>query len=148
LPCVSDPGRAIVALARKRGVPVTALPGPSALVTALAGSGLPADSFVFLGFLPRSSARQRKLLSCAAALGRTIAIFESPFRVLELLARAEEVLGPEAQACIARELTKLHEEWLTGTIREVRQALSGRDKLLGEFVVMLHPRSEPADAAD
>lgn len=148
LPGISDPGRRVVAMARKNGVPITALPGPSAVVTALAGSGLPADSFIFLGFLPRSAGKQKKSLKAAAELGRTIVIYESPFRVVELLTSVEEAVGPKAQACVARELTKLHEEWLTGTVAEVRAILSAREKLLGEFVVMIHPDVEPAYASE
>lgn len=143
LPCVSDPGRRIVALARKAGLPVTALPGPSAVTAAVAGSGLPADSFVFLGFLPRSAGRQERLLREAAGLGRTLVIYESPFRVLDLLSAAERALGPSAQTCVAREISKLHEEWLSGALSEVRSALAKRPELLGEFVVMLHPEPEP-----
>lgn len=148
LPGVSDPGRRVVALARKKGLPITALPGPCAVVTALAGSGLPADSFVFLGFLPRSAGKQKKILLAAAALRRTIALYESPFRVVELLSTAEDALGPKAQACVVRELTKIHEEWVSGTIAEVRAALSARDKLLGEFVVLIHPDEEPTDVSE
>jgi 16S rRNA (cytidine1402-2'-O)-methyltransferase len=147
LPGVSDPGRRIVAMARKENLPVTALPGPCAVVTALAGSGLPADSFVFLGFLPRSAGKQKKVLEAAAALRRTIVIYESPFRVVELLETAEAALGPKAQACVARELSKVHEEYVSGTLGDVRKNLSARDKLLGEFVVMLHPDEEPDHAA-
>lgn len=143
LPGISDPGRRIVALARQGGIGVTALPGPSAVTTALAGSGLPADSFVFLGFLPRSPGKQRRSLREAAALGRTVVIYESPFRVVKLLELAQDVLGPTAQACIAREISKIHEEWLNGSISEVREELSKRAKLLGEFVVILHPREAP-----
>jgi 16S rRNA (cytidine1402-2'-O)-methyltransferase len=146
LPGVSDPGRRIVAMARKENLPVTALPGPCAVVTALAGSGLPADSFIFLGFLPRSGGKQKKILEAAAALRRTIVIYESPFRVLELLETAEAALGPKAQACVARELSKIHEEYVAGTLEEVRKNLSARDKILGEFVVMLHPDEEPEHA--
>jgi len=148
LPGISDPGRRVVALARKEGVAVTALPGPSAVTTALAGSGLPADSFVFLGFLPRSAGRQKKALEAAAALRKTLVVYESPFRVVELLKNAEEVLGPKAQACVARELSKIHEEWLSGTLADVRATLEAREKLLGEFVVMIHPDEEPSYAAD
>ncbi|MBI3553828.1 MAG: 16S rRNA (cytidine(1402)-2'-O)-methyltransferase [Elusimicrobia bacterium] len=146
LPGVSDPGRRVVAMARKEGLPVSALPGPCAAVTALAGSGLPADSFVFLGFLPRSAGRQKKILEEAAVLRRTIAIYESPFRVVELLENAQAVLGAKAQACVARELSKMHEEWLSGTLDSVRERLAAREELLGEFVVMLHPDEEPAHA--
>jgi 16S rRNA (cytidine1402-2'-O)-methyltransferase len=147
LPGVSDPGRRIVAMARKAHLPVTALPGPCAVVTALAGSGLPSDSFIFLGFLPRSAGRQRKVIAEAASLHRTIVMYESPFRVVELLENAEAVVGAKAQACVARELSKLHEEWLSGTLSEVRAQLSSREKQLGEFVVMIHPDEEPTDAA-
>jgi len=143
LPCISDPGRRLVALARRAGIPVTVLPGPSAAVAAVAGSGLPGDSFVFLGFLPRSDGKKRKVIQETAGLGRTIAIYESPFRVAALLALAEDVLGPHAQACVVREISKLHEEWLRGNLAEVRAELSSRTELLGEFVVVLHPEEAP-----
>jgi len=145
LPGVSDPGRRIVALARKERVPVTALPGGSAVTTALAGSGLPADSFVFLGFLPRSAGKQKKLLAEAGKLEKTLAIYESPYRVVALLETAEEVFGPGAQACVAREISKMHEEWLRGTLGELRAELSGRKEILGEFVVMIHPSADPQE---
>lgn len=141
LPGVSDPGRRAVYEARRLGLAVTALPGGSAVTTALAGSGLPADSFVFLGFLPRSAGRQKKALEAAAALEKTIVVYESPFRVVDLLETAEQALGAGAQCCIARELSKLHEEWLWGTLSEVRGRLAVRAEQLGEFVVMLHPKS-------
>jgi len=140
LPCISDPGRGLVALARSRGVPVTVLPGPSAAVAAVAGSGLPGDSFVFLGFLPRSDGKQRKVLTEAAALGRTLVLYESPYRVLDLLAQAALALGDQAQACVVRELSKLHEEWLHGSVASVRAELARRPEILGEFVVVLHPQ--------
>jgi 16S rRNA (cytidine1402-2'-O)-methyltransferase len=139
LPGISDPGWKIVAAARKENIPVTALPGGAAVTTALAGSGLPADSFVFLGFLPRSAGKQKKVLLAAAALGRTIAIYESPFRVVDLLNTAASVLGGESQACVVRELSKLHEEWLRGDLKSVHDNLAARKELLGEFVVMILP---------
>jgi len=143
LPCISDPGRRLVALASRSGVPVTVLPGPSAAAAAVAGSGLPGDSFVFLGFLPRAPGKQRRILQETAPLRRTMVVYESPFRVVGLLGLAEEVLGPKAQACVVRELSKLHEEWLRGSLAEVRAALAGRPELLGEFVVVLHPQEAP-----
>lgn len=139
LPCVSDPGRRVVAQARQENLPVTALPGPSAVVTAAAGSGLPADSFVFLGFLPRAPGKRKRLLTEAAGLGRTLVVYESPFRVLELLEEAAQALGERTRACVARELSKIHEEWLSGTIAEVRESLLSKKEMLGEFVVMFHP---------
>ena len=143
LPGVSDPGRRVVALAHEEGLAVTALPGPSAVVTALAGSGLPADSFVFLGFLPRSASKQVRELKEAAALERTIVAYESPFRLLELLENAEAALGPKAQCCVARELSKMHEEWLTGTIFDVRAKLAARGEIKGECVALFHPKEKP-----
>ncbi|MCX5797181.1 MAG: 16S rRNA (cytidine(1402)-2'-O)-methyltransferase [Elusimicrobia bacterium] len=146
LPCISDPGRRLVALASRNGIAVTVLPGPSAAVAAVAGSGLPGDSFVFLGFLPRAPGKKRKILQETAALGRTLVLYESPYRVVELLLLAEETLGAKAQACVVRELSKLHEEWLRGTLGEVRARLAARAGLLGEFVVVLHPEEAPEHA--
>ncbi|MEK7656597.1 MAG: 16S rRNA (cytidine(1402)-2'-O)-methyltransferase [Elusimicrobiota bacterium] len=142
-PALSDPGLKLVSRARRKGVPVCALPGPFAAATAVSASGLPGDSFIFLGFLPRSPSRRRKVLAEAAALRKTLVAYESPFRVLDLLAAAEETLGPSAQAALARELTKVHEEWLTGTVSSVRAALASREKILGECVLVLHPDPAP-----
>lgn len=145
-PGVSDPGRRAVAAARREGLPVTALAGAAAVTTAVAGSGLPGDSFVFLGFLPRTASKRRRALEEAKALDRTIAVYESPFRVLELLEDAEAALGPQAQCVAARELTKVHEEWLRGSVASVKAALKSRPEILGEFVVLFHPQPEPPHA--
>ena len=146
LPCISDPGRRLVSWASRQGTPVTVLPGPSAAAAAVAGSGLPGDSYVFLGFLPRGQGKQKNILQETAVLCRTMVIYESPYRVVELLATAEEVLGPKTQACVARELSKIHEEWLRGTLAEVRATLGQRAQILGEFVVVLHPEEAPEHA--
>ncbi len=138
-PCVSDPGSRVVERARREGLAVTALPGASALTAAVAGSGLSADSFVFMGFLPRRSGPRRRALREAAALGKTLIIYESPYRVLQLLDEAGEVLGESAQAAAVRELSKIHEEWFWGGLAEVRRTLSARESLLGEFVVLMRP---------
>ena len=143
-PCVSDPGRRAVAAARREGLPVTSLPGPSAVAAAVAGSGLPGDSFVFLGFLPRTESKRRRALEEAKALGRTIVVYESPFRVLQLLDDAEAALGGRAQTVLVRELSKVHEEWLRGDPAQVRADLAGRPEILGEFVCLFHPDPEPA----
>jgi 16S rRNA (cytidine1402-2'-O)-methyltransferase len=145
-PGLSDPGRRAVAAARREGLPVTALAGPSAVAAAVAGSGLPGDSFVFLGFLPRTASKRRRILQEAASLGRTIVVYESPFRVVELLEDAEAALGPQAQAVACRELTKIHEEWLRGSVAAVKANLAARAEILGEFVVLFHPEPEPAHA--
>ena len=145
-PGLSDPGRRAVAAARREGLPVTALAGPSAVAAAVAGSGLPGDSFVFLGFLPRTASKRRRILDEAKALGRTIVVYESPFRVVELLEDAEAALGPRAQAVVARELSKVHEEWLRGDVEAVRKNLAARAEILGEFVILFHPDPESAHA--
>lgn len=145
-PGLSDPGRRAVAAARREGLPVTALAGPSAVAAAVAGSGLPGDSFVFLGFLPRTASKRRRILQEAASLGRTIVVYESPFRVVELLEDAEAALGPDAQAVASRELTKIHEEWIRGSVAAVKANLAARAEILGEFVVLFHPEPEPAHA--
>jgi 16S rRNA (cytidine1402-2'-O)-methyltransferase len=145
-PGLSDPGRRAVAAARREGLPVTALAGPSAVAAAVAGSGLPGDSFVFLGFLPRTASKRRRILEEAKALERTIVVYESPFRVVELFEDAEAALGPQAQAVACRELTKMHEEWIRGSVEAVKKDLASRAEILGEFVVLFHPEPEPAHA--
>ncbi len=145
-PGLSDPGRRAVAAARREGLPITTLAGPSAVAAAVAGSGLPGDSFVFLGFLPRTSGKRRRILEEAKTLGRTIVVYESPFRVLELFDDAEAALGPKAQSVAARELTKVHEEWIRGDVASVKANLTARAEILGEFVVLFHPEPEPAHA--
>ena len=154
-PVISDPGARLVAAARREGIPVTSLPGPSAVAAAVAGSGLPGDSFVFLGFLPRAPGKRSKLIAEAAALGRTVALYESPFRVVDLLETVVQTLGPETQVALARELSKLHEEWLFGSAAQLLEQLRSRKEILGEFVVMIgpvrqghgqHHDSEPAEA--
>lgn len=138
-PVISDPGLRLVSRAREEGMPVVSLPGPSAIAAAVAGSGFPGDSFVFLGFLPRSDAKRRRALEAAAGLGRTLAIYESPHRILDLLDLAGEVLGPGTRAAVVRELSKVYEEWLTGTLKETADKLRSREKILGEFVVVIAP---------
>jgi 16S rRNA (cytidine1402-2'-O)-methyltransferase len=146
LPGVSDPGRKAVAAARKKGFSVTALPGPCAVVTAVAGSGLPGDSFIFLGFLPRTPSKRRKALEASKILGRTVVIYESPFRVLELLEDVIMAVGTSAQVVAVREISKLHEEYIRGTAVSVRDNLAARKEILGEFVLVLHPDPEPPHA--
>ncbi len=146
LPGVSDPGRKAVAAARRENLAVTALPGPCAVATAVAGSGLPGDSFVFLGFLPRTASKRRKALEAAKLLERTIAIYESPFRVVELLEDVVAAVGENAQVVAVRELSKIHEEWIRGTAAAVLKNLVARPEILGEFVVVLHPDPEPSHA--
>ena len=118
-PTVSDPGTALVAAARARGIPVVTIPGPTAVAAALAVSGLNADRYVFLGFLPRKGADRRRLLETVARSEWTVALFEAPNRVAELLADLAEACGTDRAAAVARELTKVFEETRSGTLVEL-----------------------------
>jgi len=138
-PVISDPGLRLVQHALAHGIKVCAIPGACAVSTAVAGSGLPGDSFVFLGFLPRSPGRRTRALDEAAALARTVVVYESPHRVIALLKTIEDTLGPATQTVVCRELSKIHEEWIRGTATHVREALEARKELLGEYVVLFHP---------
>ena len=145
-PGISDPGRKVVAAARREGLPVDSLPGPSAVTTAVAGSGLPGDSFVFLGFLPRTASKRRKALEAVKELDKTVVVYESPFRVVEFLDDVVAAYGENSQCVAVRELTKVHEEWVRGTAAAVRADFAARPEILGEFVILLHPSTEPAHA--
>lgn len=119
MPGLSDPGYELIQTAIERGHAVVAVPGPSAPVTALVVSGLPTDSFLFLGYLPRRRGSRRELLSEVARERHTLVLFESPHRLRESLADVEELLGDRPLA-IARELTKVHEEVWRGTVSQAR----------------------------
>lgn len=135
-PGISDPGFRLVRACRKAGLPVIPIPGPSAVLTALSVSGLPTDSFRFLGFLPpRKAARLRHFTTLREA-SETLVFFESTHRIDKFLADAESVFGPGRCICIARELTKQHETILTGSIAEVRAAFAPLSSK-GEFVVLI-----------
>ena len=147
-PCISDPGRKLVALARAGGLAVETLPGPSAVITAAAGSGLPADSFVFLGFLPRSRGRIVKSLTKAFELEKTVILYESPFRIRKFMALVVEVFGPGTETVIARELTKVYEEWISGTALETLHKLEAVKEVKGEIVVLLRPPAAREEAPE
>lgn len=142
-PGVSDPGTALVQAALEAGVPVISLPGPCAAITALVASGLPTDRFFFIGFLPRRAARAKRLLAQAAAAECTVVIYESPFRTLETLQWIEAVAGPEAPVVVARELTKIHEEFVRGSARDVVAQMKDRT-LKGEVTILFHAKDEEA----
>ncbi len=137
-PGLSDPGGRLVALAVERGLTVVPIPGPSALLAALAASGLPWDRFTFLGFLPRRPGRFRRELE-SAGKERTVVFYESPHRVLAGLEAAREVFG-DVPAVVARELTKIHEEFIRGRLSEVHAALQARKEILGEITVVVAPQ--------
>ncbi|HIC92787.1 MAG TPA: 16S rRNA (cytidine(1402)-2'-O)-methyltransferase [Anaerolineae bacterium] len=140
MPGLSDPGYELIRAAIERGIPVVPIPGPSALVAALVVSGLPTDSFVHLGFLPRRREERRRLLESVAREGRTLVAFEAPHRLLASLADLKEVLG-DRRIAIARELTKVHEEVWRGTIG---QALARFEEAppRGEFTLVIEGAKE------
>ncbi len=137
-PLLSDPGFLLVREAAARGVEVRAVPGPSAVLAALAVSGLPPYPFSFAGFAPRKAGKRRKFLENLGALGHTCVMFESPHRLLATLGALDEVLG-ERPLAVCRELTKLHEEVLRGRAGELAAILGERAALKGEFVIVLGP---------
>jgi 16S rRNA (cytidine1402-2'-O)-methyltransferase len=141
-PLVSDPGYALVAQCRKAGILVIPIPGPSAALAALTGSGLPADSFFFSGFLPARGSLRRRRLEELAAIPATLILFEAPHRLLAALEDMAQILGAR-RASIARELTKVHEEFLHGTLPELLDLLRARPKIQGEITLVIE-RGEPA----
>jgi 16S rRNA (cytidine1402-2'-O)-methyltransferase len=135
MPTVSDPGFVLVRAAVDAGVRVTVIPGPSAVVTALALSGLPTDRFTFEGFLPRKSSDRRTAFAALEREPRTMVFFESPHRIAESLADARDTLGADRQGAVCRELTKMFEEVKRGTLAELAEW--ARDEVRGEIVVVV-----------
>ena len=135
-PLIADPGYRLVAQAGNRGIVVSPVPGPSALVAALSASGLPTDSFSFHGFLPAKKGQRRKLLEQYRTYQGTLVFYEAPHRILATLEDIGEILGPRP-IVLARELTKIHEEFLRGTAGELRSALEKRPSVKGELTVMI-----------
>ena len=146
MPGISDPGSWLTAEAIAAGVAVIPIPGANAALSALVASGLPTDEFHFIGFLPeKAGARRTRLEALAAEIqknqsARTLIFYEAPHRILETLADLESVFGPALRVVIARELTKIHEEFLRGTVAEARQELAGRDRIRGEIVLLVDAR--------
>lgn len=136
MPGVSDPGSRLTVACRQAGLPVTAVPGPTAVATALALSGFGGHGFVFTGFLPRKAGARRRLLEQCADLPVPVIIYESPYRVHRLLDEIATVFGADRLVFIGRELTKKFEELLSGSARELCERLSGR-VIKGECVVVI-----------
>ena len=143
MPVINDPGYRLVAACVAEGLPVSCLPGPSAVTTALAVSALPADRFCFEGFPPRKQSARRTWLAVLAAEERTAVFFESPRRLAACLHDAVEALGPDRRAVVCRELTKTHEEVVRGTLAELAEWAS--DGVLGEITVVLAGAQPQAD---
>jgi len=145
MPAISDPGYALVKAAIDEGIPVVPIPGPSAPIAALAASGLPTDQFLYLGFLPRRTSERRKLLRSVAGEPRTLVVFESPHRLVNSLEDVLSELG-DRRVAVARELTKIHEEFVRGTARDVLGRLK-ESPPRGEVTLVIEGRIEerPAD---
>jgi 16S rRNA (cytidine1402-2'-O)-methyltransferase len=149
-PLVSDPGYRLVRAAIEAGVTVTSIPGPSAVTTALAASGLPPHPFRFIGFLPRTAAQRRATLEAVAQDEATLVAFEAPRRLADALGDALDLLG-DRPACLARNLTKPHERYQRGTLSELRAQLVEEGEVRGECTLVVggaEGRPGPSEAAE
>ena len=136
MPGISDPGYRVIKLAIERGVPVVPIPGASAVVVALAASGLPTDSFQFLGFLPAKSGQRRTILEMLRNAEHTTIVYEAPHRIVETMEDIVELLGAERPVVLARELTKLHEEFIRGGAGEVLRRIQ-EHAMKGEMTLLI-----------
>ena len=146
-PGVSDPGTDLVAAAREAGFPVVPIPGPSAVATALSAAGIPADRYLFLGFIPRKGTERTRLLARAAAEEWSVVLFEAPSRLVTLLNDLAAVAGHDRRAVVARELTKLHEELRAGTLAELADYYSETPPR-GELTIVVAGTGAPAAPPD
>jgi 16S rRNA (cytidine1402-2'-O)-methyltransferase len=137
MPGISDPGYRLITLAIRHHIPVVPVPGASAFLAALVASGLPADSFRFSGFLPAKGGERRAALEALKNSPRTQVFYEAPHRILEALADIAEILGETRDVVIARELTKLHEEFLRGRAGDVLRTLKAREAIKGEITLLI-----------
>lgn len=148
MPGISDPGFRLISLAIRHRVPVVPIPGASAFLAALVASGLPTDSFRFSGFLPSKRGERRTLLESIRVSPRTQVFYEAPHRIVETLEDVVEILGAARHVVVAREVTKLHEEFLRGRADEILEALKSRGEVKGEITLLIAKADEGAgDAA-
>jgi 16S rRNA (cytidine1402-2'-O)-methyltransferase len=145
MPGISDPGYRLISLAIRHHLPVVPIPGASAFLAALVASGLPTDSFRFSGFLPAKRGERRAALEAIRASPRTQVFYEAPHRIIETLSNVCEVLGDTRHVVIAREVTKLHEEFLRGRAGEILEMLKARDAVKGEITLLIG-KAEEEDA--
>lgn len=146
MPGISDPGEYIVAAAVAAGVPVIPIPGASAVVSALAASGLNTTSFLFVGFPPSRTGERRSFFEKLRSERATLIFYEAPHRVVESLRDAAQVFGAQRRAVLAREITKIHEEFLRGTLQELQVICAGRQLLRGEMTLLL-AGADPSELA-
>ena len=142
MPGISDPGYRLITLAIRHRVPVVPIPGASAFLAALVASGMPTDSFRFSGFLPAKRGERRAALEAIRNSPRTQVFYEAPHRIVEALADVVEVLGEARHVVVAREVTKLHEEFLRGRAGEVLENLKARDAVKGEITLLIGKAEE------
>lgn len=147
-PLISDPGLRLVAGARAAGIPVIPIPGPSAVTAALCVSGLATDRFVYEGFLPRKASARRERLELLSTEPRTLVFFEAVHRIRATVADLCRHFGAEREATLARELTKLHEQVVSGRLADLDAALGDSIPLRGEFVIVVAGRDAEADTDD
>ncbi len=145
-PSISDPGFIIVREAIKQGIEVVAIPGPAAMIMALAVSGLPTDAFIFYGFLPQTSGKRRTILESLKERRETLIFYESPYKIHKLLDEVLDVIG-NRQAALCRELTKKFEEVTRGNIETIRQAIADK-KVKGEITLVVQGKVRKAPADD
>ncbi|MDZ4673396.1 MAG: 16S rRNA (cytidine(1402)-2'-O)-methyltransferase [Gemmatimonadota bacterium] len=146
-PLISDPGAELVAAVRTAGIRVVPIPGPSAVAAVLSAAGLPADRYLFIGFVPRKGTERRRLLARAAAEEWTTVFFEAPSRLLALLSDLAGEAGRDREAVVAREVTKLHEEFRAGSLEELL-AHFGDGEVKGEITVVLRGTGQPPEPPD
>lgn len=145
-PLVSDPGFELIRACTQSGIRVIPIPGPCAAVAGLSVSGLATDSFLFVGFLPRKTGQRRERIESLAGESMTLVFYESPRRILHLLAEMVEILG-DRPGMVAREITKIHEEYLRGNLSQIMASLGSRDSVKGEcslFVAGVDPAQTPS----
>ncbi len=138
-PGISDPGAVLIKKAIVENIQVVSIPGPSALIAALSISGLPAEEFLFIGFLPPKKSHRQKVLKDLSLEPRTLVFYEAPHRILEILTDMEKIF-PERKAGLAKEITKIHEEVLRGSISEILTRV-GKTKIAGEYIIVVEGRT-------
>jgi 16S rRNA (cytidine1402-2'-O)-methyltransferase len=145
MPAVSDPGQRLVTLAIENQVTVIPIPGASAFLSALVASGLGADNFQFHAFLPSKTGQRRQLIEKLKVSDRVHVFYEAPHRIVETLKDIAEILGPSRHVVVARELTKIHEEFLRGTAEEILEIAEARGEIKGEITLLIG-EAKPAEA--
>ncbi len=135
-PTIQDPGYRLVKAFRDNGFDVVPIPGASALIAAISASGMPTDRFVFLGFLPKGPIKKRKMLE-SFDMDATIILYESPNRIIKTLEAICDALGSDRYVMVAREITKIYEEFIGGSAEEILENFKSRDSIKGEFVILV-----------